>query len=78
MDGELETMRRPQTPPEELSLFYKDPWGQVQGPFKGIDIIEWFEAEYFGIDLLVRLESAAAHSPWLQLGDVMPHLRAKA
>lgn len=78
MDGELETRIRPQTPPEELSLFYKDPLGQVQGPFKGIDIIEWFKAEYFGIDLLVCLESAAAHSPWLQLGDVMPHLRAKA
>jgi hypothetical protein len=78
LDGELETRKVPQTSPEELSLFYKDPRGQVQGPFKGIDIIGWFEAGYFGIDLLVRLESAAADSPWFQLGDVMPHLRAKA
>ncbi|XP_058785332.1 protein ESSENTIAL FOR POTEXVIRUS ACCUMULATION 1-like isoform X2 [Vicia villosa] len=78
LDGELETRRVPQTSPEELSLFYKDPRGQVQGPFKGVDIIGWLEAGYFGIDLLVRLESAAADSPWLQLVDVMPHLRAKA
>ncbi|XP_045799293.1 protein ESSENTIAL FOR POTEXVIRUS ACCUMULATION 1-like [Trifolium pratense] len=78
LDGELETRKVTLTSPEELSLFYKDPRGQVQGPFKGIDIIGWFEAGYFGIDLLVRLESAAADSPWFQLGDVMPHLRAKA
>ncbi|OIW03483.1 hypothetical protein TanjilG_14708 [Lupinus angustifolius] len=76
-DSELETRRVPQTAPEELSLFYKDPKGQIQGPFKGIDIIGWFEAGYFGIDLTVRLENSAADSPWLSLGDAMPHLRAK-
>ncbi|RDX97269.1 hypothetical protein CR513_19975 [Mucuna pruriens] len=78
LDSELETRRVPQTAPEELSLFYKDPKGLIQGPFKGIDIIGWFEAGYFGIDLPVRLESSAADSPWYSLGDVMPHLRAKA
>ncbi|XP_054797133.1 protein ESSENTIAL FOR POTEXVIRUS ACCUMULATION 1 [Prosopis cineraria] len=77
-DSGFETRRVPQAPPEELSLFYKDPQGQIQGPFKGIDIIGWFEAGYFGIDLPVRLEKAAADSPWLSLGDAMPHLRAKA
>ncbi|KAE9603576.1 putative GYF-like domain-containing protein [Lupinus albus] len=77
-DSELDTRRIPQTPPEELSFFYKDPRGLIQGPFKGIDIIGWFEAGYFGIDLPVCLENAAADSPWLQLGDAMPHLRAKA
>ncbi|KAE9588457.1 putative GYF-like domain-containing protein [Lupinus albus] len=77
-DSELETRKVPQTAPEELSLFYKDPNGQIQGPFKGIDIIGWFEAGYFGIDLTVRLENSEADSPWLSLGDVMPHLRAKA
>ncbi|XP_028757728.1 uncharacterized protein LOC114716823 [Neltuma alba] len=77
-DTGFETRRVPQTPPEELSLFYKDPRGQIQGPFKGIDIIGWFEAGYFGIDLPVRMENAAADSPWVSLGDAMPHLRAKA
>ncbi|KAL1206380.1 Protein ESSENTIAL FOR POTEXVIRUS ACCUMULATION 1 [Cardamine amara subsp. amara] len=64
--------------PEELSLLYKDPQGLIQGPFSGSDIIGWFEAGYFGIDLLVRLASAPNDSPFLLLGDVMPHLRAKS
>ncbi|OAY73813.1 PERQ amino acid-rich with GYF domain-containing protein 2 [Ananas comosus] len=64
--------------PEELSLYYKDPQGQIQGPFSGSDLIGWFEAGYFGIDLLVRLSSAPPDAPFSLLGDVMPHLRAKA
>ncbi|XP_031406232.1 protein ESSENTIAL FOR POTEXVIRUS ACCUMULATION 1 isoform X1 [Punica granatum] len=67
-----------QTPPENLILCYKDPQGEIQGPFSGSDIIGWFEAGYFGIDLLVRLANAPSGSPFLFLGDVMPHLRAKA
>ncbi|KAK7383050.1 hypothetical protein VNO78_28716 [Psophocarpus tetragonolobus] len=78
LDSEHEARRVPQIAPEDLSLFYKDPKGLIQGPFKGIDIIGWFEAGYFGIDLPVRLENSVADSPWLPLGDVMPHLRAKA
>ncbi|TKY75146.1 PERQ amino acid-rich with GYF domain-containing protein 2 [Spatholobus suberectus] len=78
LDSEFESRTVQQTCPEDLLLFYKDPQGRVQGPFKGIDIIGWFEAGYFGIDLSVRLENAASDSPWLQLGDAMPHLRAKA
>ncbi|OEL16447.1 hypothetical protein BAE44_0022534 [Dichanthelium oligosanthes] len=69
---------QPHPNPESLSLFYKDPQGQVQGPFSGADIIGWFEAGYFGIDLLVRVVNAPPDIPFLMLGDVMPHLRAKA
>ncbi|KAJ0441689.1 putative GYF domain-containing protein [Helianthus annuus] len=67
-----------QPSPEDLVLFYKDPQGAIQGPFTGSDIIGWFEAGYFGIDLLVRLANAPQDSPFALLGDVMPHLRAKA
>lgn len=66
------------TSPEDLSLLYKDPQGQIQGPFSGADIIGWFEASFFGIDLLVRPEDAPDDTPFVQLGDVMPHLKAKA
>ncbi|TYJ49253.1 hypothetical protein E1A91_A01G121600v1 [Gossypium mustelinum] len=66
------------TAPEDLILHYKDPQGEIQGPFSGIDIISWFEAGYFGLDLEVRLASAPKDSPFSLLGDVMPHLRAKA
>ncbi|XP_020575524.1 uncharacterized protein LOC110021378 isoform X2 [Phalaenopsis equestris] len=63
--------------PEELSLYYKDPHGQVQGPFSGSDLIGWFEAGYFGIDLEVRLSSAPPDAPFWLLGDVIPQLRLK-
>ncbi|XVF36120.1 hypothetical protein REPUB_Repub19eG0031100 [Reevesia pubescens] len=64
--------------PEDLLLHYKDPQGEIQGPFSGIDIVGWFEAGYFGIDLEVRLANAPKDSRFSLLGDIMPHLRAKA
>ncbi|KAK9136366.1 hypothetical protein Syun_015696 [Stephania yunnanensis] len=79
LDRDRETRKSlSNTSPEELSLYYKDPQGQIQGPFSGSDLIGWFEAGYFGIDLQVRLASASPETPFSQLGDVMPHLRAKA
>ncbi|XP_052202363.1 protein ESSENTIAL FOR POTEXVIRUS ACCUMULATION 1 isoform X2 [Diospyros lotus] len=78
LDRELETRKLLQPSPEELLLYYKDPQGEIQGPFAGIDIIGWFEAGYFGIDLQVRLANAPHDLPFSLLGDVMPHLRAKA
>nr|XP_016489233.1 PREDICTED: uncharacterized protein LOC107809155 isoform X2 [Nicotiana tabacum] len=78
MDKELETRKLSQSSPEDLVLLYKDPQGAIQGPFSGSDIIGWFEAGYFGIDLQVRLAAALPDSPFSLLGDVMPHLRAKA
>ncbi|KAL2253795.1 UNVERIFIED_CONTAM: Protein ESSENTIAL FOR POTEXVIRUS ACCUMULATION 1 [Sesamum indicum] len=62
-------------PPEELSLYYRDPQGEIQGPFLGVDIISWFEQGFFGTDLPVRLEDAPDESPFRELGDVMPHLK---
>ncbi|CAL1355931.1 unnamed protein product [Linum trigynum] len=78
LEREQEAMRVLQQSPENLMLYYKDPQGQVQGPFSGSDIIGWFEAGYFGIELLVRVASASKEVPFAALGDVMPHLRAKA
>ena len=78
VDREHESKKLIQAAPEELLLYYKDPQGQVQGPFSGSDIIGWFEAGYFGIDLQVRLAYTPNDSPFSLLGDVMPHLRAKA
>ena len=77
-DKETRMHSQSQPSPEDLVLFYKDPQGAIQGPFTGTDIISWFEAGYFGIDLLVRLANAPQDSPFSLLGDVMPHLRAKA
>lgn len=65
------------TPPEELSLFYQDPQGEMQGPFLGVDIISWFEQGFFGTDLPVCLSDAPEGTPFQELGDVMPHLKHK-
>ncbi|KAG6748876.1 hypothetical protein POTOM_048813 [Populus tomentosa] len=78
LDWEQEVQKFPQPSPENLVLYYKDPQGEIQGPFSGSDIIGWFEAGFFGIDLQVRLANASKDSPFLLLGDVMPHLGAKA
>ncbi|XP_009765447.1 protein ESSENTIAL FOR POTEXVIRUS ACCUMULATION 1-like [Nicotiana sylvestris] len=63
------------TPPEELSLYYRDPQGEIQGPFLGADIISWFDQGFFGTDLPVRLEDAPEDSRFFELGDIMPHLK---
>ncbi|KAI3946143.1 hypothetical protein MKX01_024899 [Papaver californicum] len=79
LDREQEARKfLPQTSPEDLSLYYKDPQNQIQGPFSGSDLIGWFEAGFFGIDLEVRVAGASPETPFSSLGDVMPHLRAKA
>ncbi|XP_038705199.1 protein ESSENTIAL FOR POTEXVIRUS ACCUMULATION 1-like isoform X1 [Tripterygium wilfordii] len=77
-DREQKVNKLSQPSPEDLVLYYKDPQGLIQGPFPGSDIIGWLEAGYFGIDLQVRLANASEDSPFSLLGDVMPHLRAKA
>ncbi|KAL5558065.1 hypothetical protein UlMin_034276 [Ulmus minor] len=78
LDREPEVRKLQQPSPEELVLCYVDPQGSIQGPFSGADIIGWFEAGFFGIDLQVRLANASHDSPFTSLGDAMPHLRAKA
>lgn len=64
-------------PPEELSLLYLDPQGEIQGPFLGVDIISWFKQGFFGIDLPVRLSDAPEGTPFQVLGEVMPDLKTK-
>ena len=78
LDRKQEVGKLSEPSPEDLLLYYKDPQGEIQGPFRGSDIIGWFESGYFGIDLQVRLANAPHDSPFSSLGDIMPHLRAKA
>ncbi|XP_057496356.1 protein ESSENTIAL FOR POTEXVIRUS ACCUMULATION 1-like isoform X3 [Actinidia eriantha] len=62
-------------PPEELSLCYLDPQGEIQGPFLGVDIISWFEQGFFGTDLPVRMADTPEGTPFQELGEVIPHLK---
>lgn len=65
------------TNPEELTLYYLDPQGGMQGPFLGADIISWYEDGYFGLELPVRLSQDPDDVPFRPLVEVMPHLGQK-
>ncbi|KAK1260020.1 hypothetical protein QJS04_geneDACA015400 [Acorus gramineus] len=73
IDGEVKSSEK--GTPEEMSLFYLDPQGDIQGPFSGLDIISWFEQGYFETDLLVCLSDAPEGTPLRELGEVIPHLK---
>ncbi|KAM0931411.1 hypothetical protein ACQ4PT_000432 [Festuca glaucescens] len=60
--------------PEELTLYYLDPQGGVQGPFMGTDIVSWYEDGYFGLELPVRLSQAPDEAPFRPLSELMPYL----
>ncbi|KAG8054132.1 hypothetical protein GUJ93_ZPchr0001g31041 [Zizania palustris] len=64
--------------PEDLTLYYLDPQGGMQGPFLGADIISWYEDGYFGLELPVRLANAPDDSSFRPLFEVMPHLGQKS
>ncbi|XP_069695255.1 GRB10-interacting GYF protein 2 isoform X2 [Periplaneta americana] len=56
-----------QTPVTE-KWFYRDPQGEVQGPFLSGEMAEWFRAGYFTLNLLVRRSCDECYS---QLGDLI-------
>ena len=65
-------------PPEEFSMFYRDPQGEIQGPFLSVDIITWLEQGFFGTDLPVCLSDAPEGTPFRPLGELMSHLGLKS
>ncbi|KAK7869595.1 hypothetical protein R5R35_003385 [Gryllus longicercus] len=48
--------------------FYRDPQGEVQGPFSAAEMAEWFRSGYFTLSLLVRRGCDECYS---QLGDLI-------
>uniref|UniRef100_A0A3Q3X0Q0 GYF domain-containing protein n=1 Tax=Mola mola TaxID=94237 RepID=A0A3Q3X0Q0_MOLML len=48
--------------------FYKDPQGEIQGPFTTVEMCEWFQAGYFTMTLLVKRGCDEGFQP---LGDVI-------
>lgn len=49
--------------PEHLYRWlYKDPQGDIQGPFSSAEMMEWFQAGYFTMDLMVKRVCDAAFS----------------
>jgi len=59
---------------------YKDPQGEVQGPFPAAEMTDWFEAGYFSGNLLVRRadieEDFHSTKGWIELAEYMRLLNA--
>lgn len=51
-----------------MKWFYKDPQGEIQGPFTKVEMCEWFQAGYFAMNLLVKRGCDEGFQP---LGEVI-------
>ncbi|KAM9718173.1 GRB10-interacting GYF protein 1 isoform 2-T2 [Menidia menidia] len=58
----------PLTHEAAMKWFYKDPQGEIQGPFTTVEMCEWFQAGYFTMTLLVKRGCDEGFQP---LGDVI-------
>uniref|UniRef100_A0A671Z0A0 GRB10 interacting GYF protein 2 n=1 Tax=Sparus aurata TaxID=8175 RepID=A0A671Z0A0_SPAAU len=58
----------PLTHEAALKWFYKDPQGEIQGPFSNQEMAEWFQAGYFTMSLLVKRGCDEVFQP---LGEIM-------
>ncbi|XP_047660561.1 GRB10-interacting GYF protein 1 isoform X6 [Tachysurus fulvidraco] len=58
----------PLTHESAMKWFYKDPQGEIQGPFSPVEMCEWFQAGYFLMTLLVKRGCDEGFQP---LGDVI-------
>ncbi|XP_053186276.1 GRB10-interacting GYF protein 2 isoform X2 [Scomber japonicus] len=58
----------PLTHEAALKWFYKDPQGEIQGPFSNQEMAEWFQAGYFTMSLLVK---RGCDEVFQALGDIM-------
>lgn len=66
-------MHAPASRPESIEWCYRDPSGQVQGPFSAIQMQEWYKQRYFTESLLVRRIDATDYETLggmiIRLGD---------
>ncbi|XP_029581726.1 GRB10-interacting GYF protein 2 isoform X6 [Salmo trutta] len=58
----------PLTHEAALKWFYKDPQGEIQGPFSNPEMTEWFQAGYFTMTLLVKRGCDEVFQP---LGEII-------
>ncbi|KAM4695189.1 GRB10-interacting GYF protein 2 isoform 2-T3 [Discoglossus pictus] len=56
------------SPDNQQKWYYKDPQGEIQGPFSNHEMSEWFQAGYFPMSLLLRRVCDEAFQP---LADII-------
>ncbi|XP_014662169.1 PREDICTED: PERQ amino acid-rich with GYF domain-containing protein 2-like [Priapulus caudatus] len=62
------SMALPLTHADALNWFYKDPEGDLQGPFQPSEMAEWFGCGFFPMNLLVK---RGCDSCFLTLGEII-------
>ncbi|XP_028811511.1 GRB10-interacting GYF protein 1 isoform X2 [Denticeps clupeoides] len=67
-DGRNTAAALPLSHEAAMKWFYKDPQGEIQGPFTTLEMCEWFQAGYFTMTLLVKRGCDEGFQP---LGDVI-------
>jgi hypothetical protein len=50
-------------------------YGDIQGPFMGIDIMRWFHANFYDVNLLMKLVNFMENVSFAPLGDFMLHFK---
>ncbi|KAG1384865.1 hypothetical protein G6F61_000053 [Rhizopus arrhizus] len=86
--GDLATPGMPAPPgiaakkPEDFKWFYRDPSGQVQGPFEAREMQEWYKAGFFSPTLLLRRDDETVFEPLMAIiqkvgNDDQPFLVAR-
>ncbi|KAL4778163.1 hypothetical protein BJX76DRAFT_343966 [Aspergillus varians] len=53
--------------PDRMRWIYRDPQGNIQGPWTGLEMHDWFKAGFFSPDLQIRKLEEAEFEPLAQL-----------
>ncbi|KAM0724280.1 hypothetical protein Q7P37_000162 [Cladosporium fusiforme] len=53
--------------PDRMRWIYRDPQGQTQGPWSGLEMHDWYKAGFFSPELLVKKAEDADYEPLAQL-----------
>lgn len=66
--GQMPTaQQRQMVMPDRMRWVYRDPHGQVQGPWSGLEMHDWFKAGFFTAELQVKKLEDADYEPLAQL-----------
>jgi PERQ amino acid-rich with GYF domain-containing protein len=53
--------------PDRMRWIYRDPTGNVQGPFSGLEMHDWYKGGFFSPELQVKKQEDGDYEPLLQL-----------
>ncbi|KAK5941545.1 kinesin-like protein [Knufia obscura] len=61
------TQQRQMVMPDRMRWVYRDPHGNVQGPWSGLEMHDWFKAGFFTAELQVKKQEDTEYEPLAQL-----------